>query len=421
MSFSLRDVTKRYGDKVVLDHITLDVRQGQLLALLGPSGCGKTTLLNALAGVVDIEGGRIDLDGRRVSAPSFTMPPERRNIGMVFQDFALWPHMTVYENVAFGLKVKRQPASNIRARVKEVLGVVQMDGYETLFPQQLSGGQKQRIAIARALAPRPTVLLMDEPLSSLDAKLREQMRWELLHIMRTTGVTGVYVTHDQVEALSMADHIVILHDGRIEQQGTPTFLYHHPATAFVASFLGAANLLPCQIADADGKYAQVVWNGHRLTARLGATHPTNTRLLIRPSDIIVEEGVPQEASAPDASAASGAVHRGKPSQDTPSPEASGADGAVHKGNPSQDTPSPEASGTRVTGQVIQRAFHGTVWQYRVRVADGAGSRSDSVLEVWRREELPVNATVSLWLPADRCLTVADSYVESLMESGARMQ
>ena len=361
MSFSLHDVTKRYNDKVVLDNISLEVRQGQLLALLGPSGCGKTTLLNALAGVVDIEGGRIDLDGRRVSGPGFTMPPERRNIGMVFQDFALWPHMTVYENVAFGLKVKRQAASVIRARVKEVLGIVQMEGYEPLFPQQLSGGQKQRIAIARALAPRPTVLLMDEPLSSLDAKLREQMRWELLHIMKTTGVTGVYVTHDQVEALSMADHIVLLHDGRIEQQGTPTFLYHHPATAFVASFLGAANLLPCQVMDAANEYAQVEWHGHRLYARQGTAHSTDTRLLIRPSDITVE----QETA--------------------------------------QNTPE---TGARITGQVIQRAFQGTVWQYRIRVNGASGVSGDATLEVWHHGELPVNATVRLWLPADRCLTVA---------------
>ena len=365
VSFSLHDVTKRYNDKVVLDNISLEVRQGQLLALLGPSGCGKTTLLNALAGVVDIEGGRIDLDGRRVSGPGFTMPPERRNIGMVFQDFALWPHMTVYENVAFGLKVKRQAASVIRARVKEVLGIVQMEGYEPLFPQQLSGGQKQRIAIARALAPRPTVLLMDEPLSSLDAKLREQMRWELLHIMKTTGVTGVYVTHDQVEALSMADHIVLLHDGRIEQQGTPTFLYHHPATAFVASFLGAANLLPCQVMDAANEYAQVEWNGHRLYARQGTAHSSATRLLIRPSDITVE--VEQETA--------------------------------------QNTPE---TGARITGQVIQRAFQGTVWQYRIRVSGGSGVSGDATLEVWHHDELPVNATVRLWLPADRCLTVADS-------------
>lgn len=363
MSFSLHDVTKRYNDKVVLDNISLEVRQGQLLALLGPSGCGKTTLLNALAGVVDIEGGRIDLDGRRVSGPGFTMPPERRNIGMVFQDFALWPHMTVYENVAFGLKVKRQAASVIRARVKEVLGIVQMEGYEPLFPQQLSGGQKQRIAIARALAPRPTVLLMDEPLSSLDAKLREQMRWELLHIMKTTGVTGVYVTHDQVEALSMADHIVLLHDGRIEQQGTPTFLYHHPATAFVASFLGAANLLPCQVMDAANEYAQVEWNGHRLYARQGTAHSTDTRLLIRPSDITVEQETVQNTSE---------------------------------------------TGARITGQVIQRAFQGTVWQYRIRVSGGSGVSGDATLEVWHHDELPVNATVRLWLPADRCLTVADS-------------
>jgi len=363
VSFSLHDVTKRYNDKVVLDNISLEVRQGQLLALLGPSGCGKTTLLNALAGVVDIEDGRIDLDGRRVSGPGFTMPPERRNIGMVFQDFALWPHMTVYENVAFGLKVKRQAASVIRARVKEVLGIVQMEGYEPLFPQQLSGGQKQRIAIARALAPRPTVLLMDEPLSSLDAKLREQMRWELLHIMKTTGVTGVYVTHDQVEALSMADHIVLLHDGRIEQQGTPTFLYHHPATAFVASFLGAANLLPCQVMDAANEYAQVEWNGHRLYARQGTAHSTDTRLLIRPSDITVEQETAQNTSE---------------------------------------------TGARITGQVIQRAFQGTVWQYRIRVSGGSGVSGDATLEVWHHGELPVNATVRLWLPADRCLTVADS-------------
>ncbi|WAH39331.1 ATP-binding cassette domain-containing protein [Alicyclobacillus dauci] len=182
----------------------------------------------------------------------FPRPPERRHIGMVFQDFALWPHMSVSDNVAFSLKLQGITGTAMRDRIHTVLKMVQMDGYERAFPHQLSGGQKQRIAIARALAPNPTIMLMDEPLSSLDAKLREQMRWDLLSLVKDAGITTIYVTHDQVEALSMADHVVLLNDGHIEQAGAPNDLYHRPNTTFAATFVGASNIFSGHIAGIHG-------------------------------------------------------------------------------------------------------------------------------------------------------------------------
>lgn len=243
MELSVRDVVKRYGNRQVLRGISLDVPKGSITAILGPSGCGKTTLLHAIAGLVDIDDGKIIGNGEALSAPNFAVPPERRSMGMVFQNFALWPHMTVRENVAFGLSVRRWPRTDAERRVREVLAQVQMDGYGDRYPHQLSGGQQQRIAIARALAPRPDVLLMDEPLSSLDAKLREEMRWHLSEIVRKTGITTIYVTHDQTEALSMADRVAVLNQGWVQQVGAPADIYERPRNLFVANFVGVSNVL----------------------------------------------------------------------------------------------------------------------------------------------------------------------------------
>ncbi|KPJ74139.1 MAG: hypothetical protein AMS14_05790 [Planctomycetes bacterium DG_20] len=241
----LEQVTKRFGRVVAVDDVSLAVGPGELFFLLGPSGCGKTTLLRVIAGFYAPDGGRVffgdaDVTGR---------PPHRRNCGMVFQNYALWPHMSVLDNVAFGLAVRGMGRLERRRRAMEVLGVVQMAEFARRRPTQLSGGQQQRVALARALAIEPDYLLLDEPLSNLDAKLRLQMRTEILRVQRAHRVTSVYVTHDQDEALSMADRLAVVRDGRVVALGTPRHLYQDPPTAWVAGFLGATNLLEGELAD----------------------------------------------------------------------------------------------------------------------------------------------------------------------------
>jgi iron(III) transport system ATP-binding protein len=220
--------------------VSLEIRPGELFFLLGPSGCGKTTLLRMVAGFIDPTSGTIAFDGRDVTRT----PPNKRNTGMVFQSYALWPHMTVAQNVAFGLEVRRVAGEERARRVGEALAAVHMDGFAQRKPNQLSGGQQQRVALARALVVRPDVLLLDEPLSNLDARLRIELRSEIRRICKESGITTVYVTHDQKEALSMADRVAILDRGRVIQLGPPAELYQRPATRFVAEFLGETNVLP---------------------------------------------------------------------------------------------------------------------------------------------------------------------------------
>jgi len=243
MSLRIESVRKHFGEKTVLAGIDLEVEEGTFLALLGPSGCGKTTLLQAIAGLISIDDGKILIDRHVVSEKERELPTEKRNIGMVFQDFALWPHMNVFENVAFGLKIRGMKGSELKERVMETLAIFHMEEYIARFPHELSGGQKQRIAMARAIAPRPRLILMDEPLSSLDAGLRNEMRYELVRIFKQLNMTVVYVTHDQLEAMSMADQIMILKNGRCEQFGTPESLYYEPVSEYVAKFMGPANIL----------------------------------------------------------------------------------------------------------------------------------------------------------------------------------
>lgn len=247
MGLEVRNIVKKYGKKEVLHKLSFEAKSESFTALLGPSGCGKTTLLNIIAGLTDIDGGEVLLDGKTVSTPSTVLAPEKRNIGMVFQDFALWPHMSVFQNVAFGLQMEGLPQKEIRERVMETLAIFHMETYAKNYPSELSGGQKQRIAMARAIAPRPKLLLMDEPLSSLDAQLREEMRWELLSTFQKFKITTLYVTHDQTEAMSMADEIVLLKDGYIEQHDTPENIYQHPKTLFAARFLDTMNEIPCTV------------------------------------------------------------------------------------------------------------------------------------------------------------------------------
>jgi len=235
----LRSVTKRYGEVVAVDNVTLDIPRGAFLTLLGPSGSGKTTLLMMIAGFQDVTGGDILLDGASIAG----LPAERRNFGMVFQGYALFPHMSVAENVGYALSVRRRPKAEIAARVEEMLDLVQLSGLGARLPAQLSGGQQQRVALARALAFAPPVLLLDEPLGALDRKLRVEVQAQLKEIHRRVGTTFIYVTHDQDEALSMSDSVVIMRQGRIEQVGTPEDLYTRPRTAFAAAFLGKSNFI----------------------------------------------------------------------------------------------------------------------------------------------------------------------------------
>lgn len=230
-------LTKRFGDITAVDNLTLDIYQGEFVSLLGPSGCGKTTTLKMIAGLIQSTSGTIYIRGQDVSG----IPPYERNIGMVFQDYALFPHMTVRDNVAFGLSMRKVPRDQAYAKADEMLELIRLPAVGDRRPSQLSGGQQQRIALARALAYEPTVLLLDEPLSNLDLKLRQEMRVELKRIQREVGITTIFVTHDQGEALSLSDRVVVMRSGMLEQVGSPVALYEHPQTAYVASFLGDAN------------------------------------------------------------------------------------------------------------------------------------------------------------------------------------
>ncbi len=237
------EVVKQYAGHTALRGISLDVAEGELVALLGPSGCGKTTLLRSIAGLEDIHGGSISIKGKVMSRANYTMAPEQRRVGLIFQSYALWPHMTVFKNLAYGLKLNGWKKQDIGPRVAEVLKVVGLTGLDSRYPSQLSGGQMQRVAVARSIATNPSVLLFDEPLSNLDAKLRESMRIELRRIQKEVGTTAVYVTHDQAEAMVISDRIVLMNNGEIVQQGTAQELYETPQTVFAARFLGFSNLL----------------------------------------------------------------------------------------------------------------------------------------------------------------------------------
>ena len=232
-------LTKLYGESAAVDDVTLEAREGELLVLLGPSGCGKTTTLRLVAGFVEATRGTVRLGQRDVTRE----PPYRRNIGLVFQNYALFPHLTVFENVAFGLRRRRVAEAEIGARVRRALGLVRLEGLESRMPRQLSGGQQQRVAIARAVVIEPDVLLLDEPLSNLDAKLRHDVRLELRRLQKTLSITTIMVTHDQDEAMGVGDRLAVMGGGRVEQVGTPAELYGSPANRFVASFIGRGNFL----------------------------------------------------------------------------------------------------------------------------------------------------------------------------------
>ncbi len=262
----LRNVVKRFGDFTALHKADLDVPDGSFVTFLGPSGCGKTTTLRMIAGLLDPSEGDIHVRGKRIN----DVPIHRRNLGLVFQNYALFPHKTIFDNVAFGLKYRDVSRDEMTRRVRDALQLVQLPQVEDRLPNQLSGGQQQRIALARAIVIQPDVLLLDEPLSALDANLREEMRVELKRIQRELGVATVFVTHDQAEALAMSDKVVVMNHGRIEQVGTPEEVYNHPSTEFVAGFLGHSNILPGTVTGSDGNGVRVqVDNGPELLAEAG--------------------------------------------------------------------------------------------------------------------------------------------------------
>jgi len=239
----LEGLTKKYGAFKAVDNISLTLRDGEFLSLLGPSGCGKTTTLRMIAGFITPTDGRIILDGQVISSPQGSLPPEKRGMAMIFQSYAIWPNKTVSGNVSFGLRMQRLPTAEVRSRTEHILDVVQLKHLSERYPSELSGGQQQRVALARAIAVQPKVMLMDEPLSNLDANLREEMRTEIKRLHDEFGVTTVYVTHDQSEAMAISDRIAVINAGRIEQIDTPYALYARPKTRFAAEFIGRTNLI----------------------------------------------------------------------------------------------------------------------------------------------------------------------------------
>ncbi len=255
----VQGITKRYDKVLAVDNVTFEVEQGELLTLLGPSGCGKTTTMRAIAGLEKIQGGEIYLGERLVSSVSreVHITPEKRDVGMVFQSYAIWPHMTVFENVAYPLRYRKVEKSEMRRRVREVLQLVEMDAFEDRLATRLSGGQQQRVALARAIVMQPSVLLLDEPLSNLDAKLRGQMRTEIKRLQQRTGLTTIYVTHDQAEAMSLSDRLIVMNRGVIEQVGSPGEVYERPQSEFVADFVGAINFIRGEIVDANPSQSMV--------------------------------------------------------------------------------------------------------------------------------------------------------------------
>ncbi len=280
-AIAFRGVTKRYGTHEALQPTDLEIEEGEFFCLLGPSGCGKTTTLNLVGGFIAPTAGEILIRGESVNR----LPPYRRAVNTVFQNYALFPHMTVRDNVGFGLKMARTPRRDAGGRIEEALALVGLDAFAERLPAQLSGGQQQRVAVARALVNRPAVLLLDEPLGALDLKLRKRLQIELAEIHRDVGTTFVYVTHDQEEAMFMADRIAVMNDGRVEQVGTPHEIYHHPKSAFVADFIGESNFIEVEVGTG-GRAA--LENGAEVPAP-AARQRGRATLMIRPESIQVQE------------------------------------------------------------------------------------------------------------------------------------
>jgi iron(III) transport system ATP-binding protein len=288
----LRGLTKRYGEVAVVDRVSLTVEHGQVVCLVGPSGCGKTTTLRLIAGFVEPDEGEIHVGGKLISSPTMTVPPERRNMSMIFQSYALWPHMTVAENVGYGLKLRKVAPDMLAQKLEAILATTKLASLASRYPGELSGGQQQRVALARALIVEPEILLLDEPLSNLDANLREEMRFEVRRLHDEYRYTTVYVTHDQSEAMTTADLIAVMNHGRIEQFGTPEDVYDRPRSEFVARFIGASNVIKGKgLADGSVEFAGVPLRCTGAAVTAGALTPVS----IRPHDIGISVGQPAQA------------------------------------------------------------------------------------------------------------------------------
>jgi iron(III) transport system ATP-binding protein len=346
-SVELRSLTKRYGSVAVVDGVSLRVEHGLLVCLLGPSGCGKTTTLRLIAGFIEPSAGQIAVGDRVVSAPGRTLPPERRNMSMIFQSYALWPHMTVAENVAYGLKLRKLDRDTIGRKLKTILATTRLEALTERYPGELSGGQQQRVALARALIVEPEILLLDEPLSNLDANLREEMRFEVRRLHDQYRYTTVYVTHDQAEAMTTADLIAVMNGGRIEQAGSPEDIYDRPRSEFVARFIGSSNIVKGRNLDQD----RIEFAGTSLRCS-GARLPSGgeTAVSIRQHDIRLM------------------------------PKA------------------PEATENVVPATVVRQVFLGSSRDYIVQVADGTQLR----VVTSAQDNIAQRSPVWLHLPPERC-------------------
>ena len=279
---TLKHIVKSFGDSVVVQDVNEVIRDGEFVTLLGPSGCGKTTILRMIAGFEKPTSGEIWFDDRLICGGKTFVPPEKRGIGMVFQSYAVWPHMTVFDNVAYPLAIQKTPKEEIRARVEKALGLMHLEKYAQRLPSQLSGGQQQRVALARALVAEPRLLLLDEPLSNLDAKLRESMRFEIKRLQKALGITVIYVTHDQTEAMAMSDRIFVLNRGGLQQAGSPEEIYNHPVNPFVADFLGKVDFFRGQAGD--GRILLPEMGGQSIAYTGGRTG--GVYVAIRPENIL---------------------------------------------------------------------------------------------------------------------------------------
>lgn len=284
----IKNISKNYGEVLAVDNVSLEAREGELLGLLGPSGCGKTTLLRMMSGFLEPTAGEIFMGGKNVT----NLPPERRPTSLVFQNYALFPHLSVFDNIAFGLKIKKMPMKEIRREVQDMLEIVGLSGTENRSIRQLSGGQQQRIALARALVMKPQVLLLDEPLSNLDAKLRVETRMHIQRIQKTLGITSIFVTHDQEEALSICDRIVIMNKGNVVQVGTPEEIYTKPSTRFAADFIGKSNIIRGVVEEQQGQTVFQMDSGETLQISNPGALAGQASLIIRPENISIRDERP---------------------------------------------------------------------------------------------------------------------------------
>jgi len=280
VNIEIKNATKRYGNLTIIEDLSLLVKKGEFFTLLGPSGCGKTTLLRMIAGFNTIEGGHFYFGDQCIN----DMPPSKRNIGMVFQNYAIFPHLNVFKNVAFGLQNRKTPRLEVIRQTEDILRVMQISDYASRMPEKLSGGQQQRVALARAIVIKPSVLLMDEPLSNLDAKLRVEMRVAIRNIQKEVGITTVYVTHDQEEAMSISDRIAVMKEGKIQQIGTPQEVYLRPSNVFVASFIGRTNLIDAKISQ-----GQLMFGDSYISLNYNSLSNQNVLISIRPEEFKVDE------------------------------------------------------------------------------------------------------------------------------------